>query len=194
MPHVWHGTCILGSASMPFFVFRSIHSRRIFLQGLYSVPNVPDFSCFSPTTTMPLPMQQDLTIGILGKQVPMRSGTITWSDGNKTVLPAIFDKNNQNKCDAVDIPIIRYMARLPSSDRQSQHVEHLYSDVLKSKHATSIITNCLSMNKCVKISGVPCSPPTGNFDAQYLDEQFGISPLRQVQIHGLHLCPCSLSI
>lgn len=124
----------------------------------------------------------------------MSSGTITWTDGHKSVLPAIFDKKNANRCDAVDIPIIRFMARLPLSDRQSIYVEHLGSDVLKSKDVTSIITNCLSMNQCVKISGVPCSPPTGELDWQYLDEQFGISPLREVQIHGVYRCTCSLSI
>lgn len=139
---------------------------------------------------------RDLTIGVLGIQVPQGSGTIKWSDGHKTVLPAIFDENNINRCNDVDIPLIRFMARLPSSDRRSKHVEHLDSDVLTSTstHATTTVTKCLSSNKVVRIRGVPCTPPRSQLDPDYLDEHFGISPLREVQLHGSYSCTWSIPV
>ncbi|KAG1778631.1 hypothetical protein EV702DRAFT_1044492 [Suillus placidus] len=115
---------------------------------------------------MSAPILCDLTIGVLGIQVPKGSGTIKWT--------YVFDKKNINRCEEVDIPLIQFMAQLPSSDRRSKYVEHLASDVLKSRDVTSIITNR---------SVVPLMPPTDELDLQYLNVNFGISPLRKVQLH-----------
>lgn len=116
-------------------------SARPQCRFLWSGPDVPDFPFLLPTTNMPPPILRDLTIGVLGIQVPKGGGTITWIYGHTTVLLAISDKTNMNKYDAVDILIIRFIARLPSSDRQSKYVKHLTSNVLKSKDATRLITN-----------------------------------------------------
>jgi hypothetical protein len=132
----------------------------------------------------------DLTIGIIGTHVPQTSPTITWRDGHKTVLPAIFDDDNDdvNLCDQVDIPLIKYMSKFPQSNIRSKHVKHLGKDSLSSSDVTRIVSEALSIHKCVKISGVPFTPPhDGKFDAHYLDVEFDISPLRPVQVHGMSL-------
>jgi hypothetical protein len=132
----------------------------------------------------------DLTIGIIGTHVPQTSPTITWRDGHKTVLPAIFDDDNDdvNLCDQVDIPLIKYMSKFPQSNIHSKHVKHLGKDSLSSSDVTRIVSEALSIHKCVKISGVPFTPPhDGKFDAHYLDVEFDISPLRPVQVHGMSL-------
>ncbi|KAG1825323.1 hypothetical protein DFJ58DRAFT_738539 [Suillus subalutaceus] len=134
---------------------------------------------------MPFNKELDLTIGITGTHVPRASGSITWKDGHKTVLPAIFDDDNVNLCAEVDIPLIKYMAQFPPSNIHSKRVQHLASDSLSSPDVTRIISESLSIHKCVKITGVPFTPPREQFNTHYLDVEFDISPLRPVQVHDV---------
>lgn len=126
----------------------------------------------------------DLTAGVLGTQVPQESPSIKWKDGHKTILPAIYDEKKQNICDKVDIPFIQYMARLPTSQRSSTHVIHLEYGAQTIRDISEIVEEALSLNKSVKISGVPHNAPKKELSSTYLDVTFGISPFRPVYAHG----------
>ncbi|KAG1817588.1 uncharacterized protein BJ212DRAFT_1299129 [Suillus subaureus] len=127
----------------------------------------------------------DLTIGVIGAQVPQTSPSITWRNGYKTVLPTIFDGDDVNLCDEVNILLIKYMAQLPTSDVHSQHVHHLASHSLSTSDVMNIISKSLSINKCMKITRVPFTSSCNQFDLHYLDVEFGISPLRPMQVHDV---------
>ncbi|KAG2045851.1 hypothetical protein BDR06DRAFT_1015241 [Suillus hirtellus] len=132
------------------------------------------------------PEHLDLTTGVLGTQVPERSPTIKWPDGHITVLPAIYDRSNINLCDEVDIPLIKFMAQCPQSNAGSNRVSHMRHADLYSPNILNTIADSLSLNKCVAISGVPYKYPGKMITENYLDIEFGISPLRPVCIHDAH--------
>ncbi|KAG1784503.1 uncharacterized protein HD556DRAFT_1451702 [Suillus plorans] len=125
----------------------------------------------------------DLTIDVLGTQVPERSPTIKWTDGHITVLPAIYNDSNINLCDEVDIPLIKFMAQCPTSNACSIRVSHMRNEDLSAPNILNAIADSLSMNKCVVITGVPHKSSRGMLTDEYLDVEFGISPLRPVCIH-----------
>lgn len=135
----------------------------------------------------------NLTIGVLGTNVPRSSQSITWRDGHKTVLPTVYDEFMLNICDHVDIPLVKYMAKLKPCESNSNHVLHLSGDTLHTIDAMAIVSQALCINRCVLIKGVPYNKPRDGLTIQYLDEQVGISPLRPVQIHGIIYFSCSFS-
>jgi|SRR5882757_3093306 len=130
----------------------------------------------------------DLTIGLLGHHVPEESSSITWQDGHKSILPAVYNNDHHNVCDEVDIPIIKFMSTLPSSMPNSEHVVHLSSDRLQSDDIMAVVGNALSLHKPVVIRGTDHDALDGPPTAEYLDSKFGISPNCPVQIHGNNLC------
>lgn len=136
----------------------------------------------------------DLTIGLLGDQVPNTSKTITWKDGHRTILPAVYDKSNVNVCDAVDIPTIKFMAQFPVSTSTSREVIHLATDALSRDGVLDAVGLSLSQNKPVVMRGVGSSSSPHQLSLQYLDQAFGISPHRPVCIHGILYYSCSLEI
>ncbi|KAG2081945.1 uncharacterized protein F5147DRAFT_783481 [Suillus discolor] len=125
----------------------------------------------------------DLTIGVLGTQVPQRSPTIKWRDGHITVLPAIYNGSTINICDEVDIPFIKFISQCPQSKAGSTHVSHMRNEDLSAPNILDTIADTLALNMCVLITGVPHKSPGRIITDEYLDVQFGISPLRPLCIH-----------
>lgn len=136
---------------------------------------------------MPFKSELDLTIGVIGKNVPRSSPCITWKNGHKTVLPAVHNEFMLNLCDHVDIPLIRYMAQLNACESTSNNVLHLSGDTLQNLDVMAIVSDALSTNRCVKVTGVPYDKPQDDITTDYLDEHFSISPLRPASIHGIHI-------
>ncbi|KAG1790108.1 uncharacterized protein HD556DRAFT_1446460 [Suillus plorans] len=132
---------------------------------------------------MPFKSELDLTIGVIGTNVPRSSPCITWKNGHKTVLPAVHNEFMLNLCDHVDIPLIRYMAQLNTCESTSNNVLHLSGDTLQNLDVMAIVSDALSTNRCVKVTGVPYDKPQDDITTDYLDEHFSISPLRPVSIH-----------
>ncbi|OJA20360.1 hypothetical protein AZE42_07313 [Rhizopogon vesiculosus] len=126
----------------------------------------------------------DLTCGLLGTQVPVKSGQITWKDGHTTILPAVYDDFAINVA-AVDIPMITFIAQFPSSTPESTYVHHLTNVDLQSDTILDVVGEALSQNKPVVIRGVDHKDLGSQFTAGDLDEHFGISPNRAVCIHDL---------
>jgi hypothetical protein len=136
----------------------------------------------------------DLTIDVLGIQVPSTNETITWMDGHRTILPAVYDTTNVNVCDAVDIPIIKFLSKFPISTSSSQHVNHLPTDALFRDEILHAVGLSLSQNKPVVIRDVGTNPPPTGLSPEYLDRSFGISPHRPVCIHGMWSICRSLNV
>jgi hypothetical protein len=130
------------------------------------------------------PSDHDLTLGVLGNQVPERSPTITWNDGHVTVLPAVYDESGHNVCEEVDIPIIQFMAQFPISTSDSHNVAHIPSDRMARNGALDLVGRCLSINKPVVIRGDDCRQHSEQLTADFLDKRFAISHRRTVCIHG----------
>ncbi|KAG1832554.1 hypothetical protein DFJ58DRAFT_848005 [Suillus subalutaceus] len=130
--------------------------------------------------------QLDLTIGVLGTQVPATSKTITWNDGLRTVLPTICNESNKNLCDEVDIPLIKFMAQFPRSNtNNTAHVHMAPGGICQAPRVDAQLQEILGMNKCVVIKGVPHNPAGKTLTFEYLDAVFGISPHRPVCIHDM---------
>lgn len=133
--------------------------------------------------------QLDLTIGVLGIQVPKSSKTITWKDGHRSVLPAAYNDSNQNLCNEVDIPLIRFMTKFPASTCSNTiDVQFMPGAARNTPHFELTVGQALCMNKCVMIHEVPYNPVEKTVTCQYLDAIFGISPNCLVDIHGTCLC------
>jgi hypothetical protein len=131
----------------------------------------------------------DLTSDVLGKLVPATSPTVTWHDGHITVLPAVYDKFGKNVCEAIDIPIIKFMAEFPVSTSESSYIAHVPHTIMSRDGFLERVGHCLSLNKSVVIRGAEGQHDTQKLSADYLERNFAISPHRTVCIHGI----CSLS-
>ncbi|KAG2108239.1 uncharacterized protein F5147DRAFT_652959 [Suillus discolor] len=116
-------------------------------------------------------MSLDLTIGLLGKQVPVASPKLRWKDGHTTILPMVHGEGNINVCKAVDIPIIRFMADFPTSTSSSKNVLHLKQDALGRKDILAVVGNALSTHLPVVIRGVSHERLHGSLSEDYLDER-----------------------
>ncbi|KAG1786397.1 uncharacterized protein HD556DRAFT_1449774 [Suillus plorans] len=126
----------------------------------------------------------DLTTGVLGSHVPENSPTIKWKDGHVTILPAVYNESNVNVCEAVDIPIIRFMAEFPISKPGSEVVIHFPHDALARKGFSHAVGLGLSQNKPVVIRGDRRQERCKDLSEDYLHDTFAISPRRPVCIHG----------
>ncbi|KAG2045475.1 hypothetical protein BDR06DRAFT_1015617 [Suillus hirtellus] len=129
----------------------------------------------------------DLTIGLLGRQVPFASQKLRWNDGHTTILPMVLGEGKVNVCDAVDIPIIRFMADFPTSTSASKHVLHLSQDALGRKDILNTVGNALSESLPVVIRGVAHDKLHGSITNDYLEEKFAISRHRPVCIHDVKI-------
>jgi hypothetical protein len=136
--------------------------------------------------------QLDLTIGVLGQQLPLKSQCIRWRDGHRSVLPAVYDDSdlNHNLCDTLDIPLINFISSLQSSNANSEHVVHFRNEMLTAPREADVtciaevVGHALSKNMCVLFHGVAHKPPANGLTGDYLDVTFGISPDQPVSIHG----------
>ncbi|KAG1828889.1 hypothetical protein DFJ58DRAFT_737581 [Suillus subalutaceus] len=134
---------------------------------------------------MTAPRNYDLTVGLLGKEVPSNSPIIQWKDGHRTILPAVYDDDKNNLCDAVDIQIIKYLAHSPVSAPDSQYVTHLSHNDITENDIQDIVGDSLSQNKPVVIRGIGYNPVGEALTAEYLDKYYAISPNRIVWIHDV---------
>ncbi|KAG1830502.1 hypothetical protein DFJ58DRAFT_736937 [Suillus subalutaceus] len=131
------------------------------------------------------PTSLDLTVGLLGKQVPKKSQTVKWKNGHTTVLPMVCSDTNVNVCEAVDIPIIKFMAEFPISLSTSMNVLHLNKEALGRADIVDVVGTALGSNMPVVIRGVAHDIVDGKLSAAYLDQHFAISPYRPVCIHDV---------
>ncbi|KAG1720983.1 uncharacterized protein EDB91DRAFT_1256739 [Suillus paluster] len=138
-------------------------------------------------STMTLNADLDLTSGVLGNQVPDTSPTITWNDDHITVLPAVYNEFDENVCEAVDIPIIQFMAQFPISALDSRNVVHIPYHGVSRETLLQVVGNYLSYNKPIVIRGVERHEHYEELTADYLDRNFAISPHRPVCIHDVML-------
>ncbi|KAG1747031.1 uncharacterized protein EDB91DRAFT_1079672 [Suillus paluster] len=86
----------------------------------------------------------DLTIGLLGTEVPKNSPIVQWNYGHTTILPAVYDSHNINVCNTIDIPIIKYLAQCPASSLDSKYVVHISNNDLPIHNMLDPISNSLS--------------------------------------------------
>jgi hypothetical protein len=136
-----------------------------------------------PDTTHPLsPPNLDFITGILGIEVPQQSGTVTWADGRRTILPCVMS-NGINICEDNDAAMVRFLSELPESKPSSSNVVHLKRDDLTRGQLQQSVSEALSHNKPVIIRGGGSNSATA-LDAEYLEKNFGISPRMRVTIHG----------
>ncbi|KAG2357519.1 hypothetical protein BDR07DRAFT_1490604 [Suillus spraguei] len=78
-----------------------------------------------PDTPYPLfPPSLDFISGILGVEVPEESGTVTWADGRRTVLPCVMSEGI-NICEDNDAAMVRFLSKFPESKPSSNNVVHL---------------------------------------------------------------------
>ncbi|KAG0692114.1 hypothetical protein DFH29DRAFT_1009364 [Suillus ampliporus] len=125
--------------------------------------------------------EMDITIGVLGRQVPARSGTIKWKDGRTSVLPAVYE-DGVNILEKTDVAFVKYYASFPESTPSSAHVLHLTSDDAQGDDILEKIGSALRNNKPVVIRG------TGKYSAneitaKQLDLKYGISPETPLTAH-----------
>ncbi|KAG1790119.1 uncharacterized protein HD556DRAFT_1446468 [Suillus plorans] len=132
---------------------------------------------------MTAPHNYDLTGTLLGTEVPLNSPVITWKDGHTTILPAVYDEKKNNLCEAVDIPIIRYLAKCPESTPHSQYVTHLSNADIPPNMMEDVVSSALSLNKPVVIRGIGQHAVEEELTADFLDKHYAISPHRAVWIH-----------
>ncbi|KAG2028812.1 hypothetical protein BDR03DRAFT_1019312 [Suillus americanus] len=127
----------------------------------------------------------DLTIGLLGTEVPKNSPVIKWKDGYTTILPAVFDDHNINVCAKVDIPIITYLAKCPVSTPDSLHITHISNNRIPATDLHDLVGDSLSQNKPVAIRGTGRHPVGEELTAEFLDQDYAISPNRAVWVHDV---------
>ncbi|KAG0691657.1 uncharacterized protein EDB91DRAFT_1257012 [Suillus paluster] len=127
----------------------------------------------------------DLTIGLLGTEVPKNSPMVRWNDGHTTILPAVYDGHDINLCDAVDIPIIKYLAQCPVSLPDSKYVVHFSMKDLPTHDILDSISESLSQNKPVVIRGIGNHYVGEELTAEFLDKYYAISPNRAVWVHDV---------
>ncbi|KAG2353796.1 hypothetical protein BDR07DRAFT_1495650 [Suillus spraguei] len=120
----------------------------------------------------------DLTVGLLGKEVPKSSSKIKWKDGHTTILPAVYDKHSINVCAVVDIPIIQYLAQCPVSTPDSPYITHLSAHDIPALKLCDLAGDSLSQNKPVVIRGIGHHNRKEELTAEYLDNYYAISPKR----------------
>ncbi|KAG1722732.1 uncharacterized protein EDB91DRAFT_1255929 [Suillus paluster] len=139
----------------------------------------------SPILSTLAEQNMDLAAGLIGFQVPEQSQTITWANGCTTVLPCVWE-DGKNKCEPNDVDIVRYLAQLPESTPDSEHIIHLRSSdwCSRPKELRERVCAGLRAGKGVVIRA------DGNTQAQALtaerlDEEFGISPQMSVIAHDL---------
>ncbi|KAG2083674.1 uncharacterized protein F5147DRAFT_660105 [Suillus discolor] len=132
---------------------------------------------------MTVPHNYDLTGALLGTEVPLNSPVITWKDGHTTILPAVYDDKQKNLCEAVDIPIIQYLAKCPESTPCSQYMTHISNADVPQHILEDVVSSALSQNKPVVIRGIGQHPVEEELTADFLDKQYTISPHRVVWIH-----------
>lgn len=127
---------------------------------------------------------RDLTIGLLGTEVPRNSPTIVWKNGYRTVLPAVYDDHNINVCSRVDIPIIKYLAESPESSPSSIHTVHVLNrgDLKLDLH--DLANDALSQSKPVVIRGGGRYVASEGLTLDFLDKSYGISLGRAIWVHG----------
>ncbi|KAG2029562.1 hypothetical protein BDR03DRAFT_987673 [Suillus americanus] len=137
-----------------------------------------------PDTIHPLsPLNLDFTPGILGIEVPQQSGTVTWADGRRTVLPCVMSKGI-NICENNDAAMVRFLSEFPESKPTSNDVVHLKRHGLTRGQLEKSISEALSHNKPVIIRG-SSSNSASVLDVEYLQNNFGISPLMRVTMHDV---------
>jgi hypothetical protein len=135
-----------------------------------------------PDTTHPLsPPNLDFITGILGVEVPQQSGTVTWSDGRRTVLPCVME-GGIDICEN-DRAMVRFLSGFPDSKPTSNYVVHLKHNGLIRSRLQQLISEALRYNKPIVIRGGG-SDNVSALDVEYLETNFGISPLMHVTIHG----------
>lgn len=127
---------------------------------------------------------RDLTIGLLGTEVPRNSPTIVWKNGYRTVLPAVYDDHNINVCSRVDIPIIKYLAESPESSPSSIHTVHVLNRGDQKLDLHDLANDALSQSKPVVIRGGGRYVASEGLTLDFLDKSYGISPGRAVWVHG----------
>jgi hypothetical protein len=141
---------------------------------------------------MVMDAERDISSAICGIEVAANCGSITWKDGHRSVLPFVSSPDtHKNLCDAVDIPLIKFMARFPQSTMGSPYVVHQPSTVLGYPRCIDDISDALSRNQCVRIINMPQQQYSNNgavttLTTEFLDAVFGISPARKVCIHGTY--------
>ncbi|KAG1718731.1 hypothetical protein EDB19DRAFT_1837643 [Suillus lakei] len=137
-----------------------------------------------PDTTQPLsPPNLDFISGILGVEVPQQSGTVTWADGRRTVLPCVMSKGI-DICEDTDVAMVRFLSEFPESKPTSNNVVHLQRDGLTRGQLQQSISEALRHNKPVIIRGSGSNSAPA-LDVEYLETNFGISPLMRVTIHDV---------
>lgn len=126
----------------------------------------------------------DLTIGLLGREVPSTSSTIVWKNGYKTILPTVHDSHQVNVCAMVDIPIVKYLAESPESTPNSIYITHLVSSGGAKLNLHDIASDALSQSKPVHIRGQGSHTASKELTMDFLDKAYGLSPGRAVWVHG----------
>ncbi|KAG2738049.1 hypothetical protein P692DRAFT_20759863 [Suillus brevipes Sb2] len=135
-----------------------------------------------PDTTHPLsPPNLDFITGILGVEVPQQSGTVAWSDGRRTVLPCVME-GGIDICEN-DRAMVRFLSGFPESKPTSNYVVHLKHNGLIRSRLQQLISEALRYNKPIVIRGGG-SDNVSALDVEYLETNFGISPLMHVTIHA----------
>jgi hypothetical protein len=126
----------------------------------------------------------DLTIGLLGRDVPLNSHTLYWKNGYKTVLPTVYDEHMVNVCAKVDIPIIKYLAQWPESSPHSIYTTHVTGRGNSTVNLHDVAGDALSQNKPIVIRGTGSYPASVQLTTDFLDRTYELSPHRAVWVHG----------
>lgn len=141
-------------------------------------------SLYVATSDMTARRNYDLTVGLFGIQVPVNSPIIEWKDGHSTILPAVYDDNQKNLCDTVDIPTIKYLAESHVSSPGSFYVTHLSQSDIATHDIQDVVGESLSQNKSVVIRGADHHQWGAELTAEVLEKYYAISPNRAVWVHG----------
>ncbi|KAG1899885.1 uncharacterized protein F5891DRAFT_1189361 [Suillus fuscotomentosus] len=128
------------------------------------------------------PPDLDLISDILGIQVLQQSGSVTWADGRRTVLPCIMSRGI-DICEDNDAAMVRFLSEFLESKPTSDNVAHIEHNGMSRGLLQQAISEALRHNKPVLIHGSNINDAP-LLDAEYLDNNFGISPLMRVTIHA----------
>jgi hypothetical protein len=157
--------------------------REMHTQVSVMAPEVRSF--LSPSLTSLSDIDLDLASDLIGCQVPNDTPTVKWSDGRTTILPCVL-KDGIDLCANNDAIVVQYLAQLPESTPKSTHVVHLQSRDYTAAQLRERVSAALRDDKPVIIRADD-TPKPPSLDAEYLEDEFGISPYMLVDIHGQFL-------
>lgn len=123
---------------------------------------------------------------MLGVQVDARAATVSWTSGQKTVVPFLPHVDRRRRISNLlfkDAKYVMELAQLPESGPSSPLVAHLDKDMGRTG-LFQAAREALSYNKAVVVRDFVDNHGFC-FTLEGLEEEFSISPHRPVQAHGM---------